>query len=75
MTTTMPRIHVALMGIEKLIPKGATLQVGIGAVADAVVDGLVAKKQQLAAVHSELLGPALIKLSDAGVIRIVDIDW
>lgn len=55
--------------VAKLIPKKATLQVGIGAVADAVVDGLVAQKIPLAGVRSELLGPALIKIIDAGLVK------
>ncbi len=51
----------------KLIDDGSVIQVGIGAVPDAVVTGLKDKKDL--GLHSELVGDGLIELIDRGVIN------
>jgi len=52
--------------IAELIPDGATMQLGIGAIPDAVLKYLYNKKDL--GVHSELFSDGVIDLVDAGVI-------
>jgi acetyl-CoA hydrolase len=52
--------------IAELIPDGATMQMGIGAIPDAVLKYLYNKKDL--GVHSELFSDGVIDLVDAGVI-------
>ena len=53
--------------IAGLIPDGATMQLGIGAIPDAVLKYLYAKKDL--GVHSELISDGVIDLVEAGVIN------
>jgi 4-hydroxybutyrate CoA-transferase len=53
--------------IAEIIPDGATLQTGIGAIPDAVLKFLVNKKDL--AIHSELISDGVIDLVEAGVIN------
>jgi acetyl-CoA hydrolase len=52
--------------IAELIPDGATMQMGIGAIPDAVLDFLYDKKDL--GIHSELFSDGVIDLVEAGVI-------
>jgi len=52
--------------IAELIPDGATMQMGIGAIPDAVLKYLYEKKDL--GVHSELFSDGVIDLVDAGVL-------
>ena len=52
--------------IAELIPDGATMQMGIGAIPDAVLKYLFDKKDL--GVHSELFSDGVIDLVDAGVV-------
>jgi len=52
--------------IEPLVPDGATLQLGIGAIPDAVLARLLHKHDL--GVHTEMFSDGLIDLVDAGVI-------
>jgi acetyl-CoA hydrolase len=52
--------------IAELIPDGATMQMGIGAIPDAVLDFLYDKKDL--GIHSELFSDGVIDLVQAGVI-------
>jgi len=52
--------------IAELIPDGATMQMGIGAIPDAVLKYLYSKKDL--GVHSELFSDGVIGLVDAGVL-------
>ncbi|NCP15799.1 acetyl-CoA hydrolase/transferase family protein [bacterium] len=52
--------------IAELIPDGATMQMGIGAIPDAVLKYLYSKKDL--GVHSELFSDGVIDLVDAGVL-------
>jgi acetyl-CoA hydrolase len=52
--------------ISELIPDGATMQMGIGAIPDAVLNYLYEKKDL--GVHSELFSDGVIDLVNAGVI-------
>jgi acetyl-CoA hydrolase len=52
--------------IAELIPDGATMQMGIGAIPDAVLKYLLEKKDL--GVHSELFSDGVIELFDAGVL-------
>ncbi len=52
--------------IVKLIPDGATMQMGIGAIPDAVLQYLFEKKDL--GVHTELFSDGVIDLVDAGVL-------
>jgi 4-hydroxybutyrate CoA-transferase len=52
--------------IASLIPDGATMQLGIGAIPDAVLKYLFGKKDL--GVHSELFSDGIIDLVDAGVL-------
>lgn len=53
--------------ISKLIPDGATMQLGIGAIPDAVLKHLFEKKDL--GVHSELISDGVIDLVEAGVVN------
>jgi acetyl-CoA hydrolase len=53
--------------ISELIPDGATMQLGIGAIPDAVLKYLYEKKDL--GVHSELISDGVIDLVEAGVIN------
>jgi 4-hydroxybutyrate CoA-transferase len=53
--------------IAELIPDGATMQMGIGAIPDAVLKYLYEKKDL--GVHSELFSDGIIDLVDAGVMN------
>ena len=53
--------------ISGLIPDGATLQLGIGGIPDAVLKHLYKKKDL--GIHSELISDGLIDLVEAGVIN------
>jgi acetyl-CoA hydrolase len=53
--------------IAELIPDGATMQMGIGAIPDAVLKYLYGKKDL--GVHSELFSDGIIDLVDAGVMN------
>ncbi len=53
--------------IASLIPDGATMQLGIGGVADAVLKHLHDKKDL--GIHSELISDGIIDLVEAGVIN------
>ena len=53
--------------ISKLIPDGATMQLGIGAIPDAVLKFLFEKKDL--GVHSELISDGVIDLVEAGVVN------
>jgi acetyl-CoA hydrolase len=53
--------------IAKLIPDGATMQMGIGAIPDAVLGFLYEKKDL--GVHTELFSDGVIDLVEAGVIN------
>jgi 4-hydroxybutyrate CoA-transferase len=52
--------------IAELIPDGATLQMGIGAIPDAVLGFLFQKKDL--GIHSEMISDGVIDLVDAGVV-------
>jgi acetyl-CoA hydrolase len=52
--------------ISDLIPDGATMQMGIGAIPDAVLNYLFQKKDL--GIHSELFSEGVIDLVDAGVL-------
>jgi len=52
--------------IAELIPDGATMQMGIGAIPDAVLKYLYNKRDL--GVHSELFSDGVIDLVDAGVM-------
>lgn len=53
--------------ISTLIPDGATMQLGIGAIPDAVLKHLFEKKDL--GVHSELISDGVIDLVEAGVVN------
>lgn len=52
--------------IAELIPDGATMQMGIGAIPDAVLDHLFDKKEL--GIHTELFSDGVIDLVEAGII-------
>lgn len=63
---TIGEVERAIAGyVGELIPDGATLQIGIGAIPDAVVQQLAAKKDL--GIHTEMLGDGLLSLLEAGV--------
>jgi acyl-CoA hydrolase len=60
-------VEQAIAGhVADLIPDGATLQIGIGAIPDAVVQQLSDKNDL--GVHTEMFGDGILALLDAGVI-------
>jgi acyl-CoA hydrolase/ribosomal protein S18 acetylase RimI-like enzyme len=52
--------------VARLVPDGATLQMGIGRVPDTVL-GLLTEKNDLG-IHTEMFSDGVLKLADAGVI-------
>jgi acyl-CoA hydrolase len=52
--------------VAEMIPDGATLQIGIGAIPDAVVQQLAGKNDL--GVHTEMFGDGILTLLEAGVI-------
>lgn len=71
----LPEVYVGAPGavecaiaehVEKIIPNGATLQIGIGRVPDAVLGQLV--NHHDLGIHTEVLGDGLLPLFDRGVI-------
>lgn len=60
------KIQKIASNIIELIPDGATMQLGIGAIPDAVLNFLYDKKQL--GIHSELFSDGVIDLVEAGVI-------
>ena len=65
--STIGPVERAIGGcVASLIPDGATLQIGIGAIPDAVVQQL-ADKNDLG-VHTEMFGEGILALLEAGVI-------
>jgi acyl-CoA hydrolase len=52
--------------VAEMIPNGATLQIGYGAIPDAVVMQLTDKRDL--GVHTEMLGDGILKLVEAGVV-------
>lgn len=52
--------------IAKLVPDGATLQLGIGAIPDAVLSFLKDKKDL--GIHSEIFSDGVVELAEAGII-------
>lgn len=62
------KIHRAIGGrVANLVPDGATIQAGIGAIPQAVLDSLRDHKDL--GIHSELIGDAVIDLIEAGVVN------
>ena len=61
-----PEIETMAAHIAELIPDGATMQMGIGAVPDAVLKYLYDKKDL--GVHTELFSDGVIDLVEAGVL-------
>jgi len=61
-----PEIETMAAYIAELIPDGATMQMGIGAVPDAVLKYLYEKKDL--GVHTELFSDGVIDLVEAGVL-------
>jgi len=63
-----PEIVEQIAGhISSLIPDGATMQLGIGAIPDAVLKHLFSKKDL--GIHSELISDGVIDLVEAGVVN------
>jgi acyl-CoA hydrolase len=52
--------------VAELIPDGATLQIGIGAIPDAVVQQLLTKNDL--GIHTEMFGDGILALVEAGVV-------
>lgn len=64
---TVGPVEQAIGGyVSEMIPDGATLQIGIGAIPDAVVQQL-ADKTDLG-VHTEMFGDGILSLLEAGVV-------
>jgi acyl-CoA hydrolase len=62
------KVHRAIGAkVAKLIPDGATIQTGIGAIPQAVLEFLIDHKDL--GVHSELIGDGVIDLIEAGVVN------
>lgn len=59
-------VHKIARSIAELIPDGATMQMGIGAIPDAVLNYLYEKRDL--GIHTELFSDGVIDLVDAGVI-------
>ncbi|HVN10729.1 MAG TPA: acetyl-CoA hydrolase/transferase C-terminal domain-containing protein [Kineosporiaceae bacterium] len=65
--TTIGPVERAIGGfVAEMIPDGATVQMGIGAVPDAVVQQL-ADKNDLG-IHTEMMGDGILALLEAGVV-------
>lgn len=52
--------------VADLVPDGATLQIGIGAIPDAVVQQLASKSDL--GIHTEMFGDGILSLVEAGVV-------
>jgi itaconate CoA-transferase len=52
--------------IAALVPDGATIQLGIGGIPDAVASGLAGHRDL--GIHTELLGPGMVALIEQGVV-------
>jgi acyl-CoA hydrolase len=64
---TIGRVELAIGAlVAELIPDGATLQIGIGGIPDAVVQQLADKNDM--GIHSEMLGDGILALLEAGVV-------
>jgi acyl-CoA hydrolase len=64
---TVGPVELAIGGfVAELIPDGATLQIGIGGIPDAVVQQL--KNKNDLGVHSEMFGDGILALLEAGVV-------
>lgn len=61
-----PVEHAIAEHVAGLIPDGATLQIGIGAIPDAVVAQLLTKNDL--GIHTEMLGDGILTLVEAGVV-------
>ncbi len=61
-----PEIENIAKNIAELIPDGATMQMGIGAIPDAVLQQLFEKKDL--GIHTELFSDGVIELVEAGVL-------
>jgi 4-hydroxybutyrate CoA-transferase len=59
-------VETIACNIAELIPNGATMQMGIGAIPDAVLKHLYQKKDL--GIHSELFSDGVIELVEAGVL-------
>jgi acyl-CoA hydrolase len=65
--STIGPVELAIGGfVADLIPDGATLQIGIGGIPDAVVQQLATKNDL--GVHSEMFGDGILALLEAGVV-------
>jgi acyl-CoA hydrolase len=64
--TTIGDVERAIAGyVGELIPDGATLQIGIGAIPDAVVQQLASKRDL--GIHTEMFGDGILSLIEMGV--------
>lgn len=64
--TTIGDVERAIAGyVGEMIPNGATLQIGIGAIPDAVVQQLATKRDL--GIHTEMFGDGILSLLEAGV--------
>ncbi|MGD9830067.1 MAG: acetyl-CoA hydrolase/transferase family protein [Hyphomicrobiaceae bacterium] len=52
--------------VSELVPDGAVIQIGVGAIPDAVLDGL--KTRRRLGIHSALLTDAIVELVEAGAV-------
>lgn len=59
--------HAIGRHVASLVPDGATLQIGIGAIPEAVLSSLITKRDL--GIHSEMCTDAIIPLIEAGVIN------
>jgi acyl-CoA hydrolase len=65
--TRIGPVERAIAGhVAELIPDGATLQIGIGAIPDAVVAQLASKNDL--GIHTEMFGDGILSLVEAGVV-------
>ena len=65
---TIGPVEEAIGGyVSERIPDGATLQIGIGAIPDAVVQQLSGKRDL--GVHTEMFGDGILSLLEAGVVN------
>ncbi len=64
---TIGEVEMGIAGhIADLVPDGATIQIGIGSLPDAVVIQLLDKRDL--GVHTEMMGDGILKLVEAGVV-------
>lgn len=65
-SATIGEVERAIAGyVGELVPDGATLQIGIGAIPDAVVQQLASKRDL--GIHTEMFGDGILSLLEAGV--------